>query len=72
MRICGAEERELRRAGECRAPARARAGPLPALPAPLPATSDVSIRVACMGGGSLLDAVDPKCVGSGHTHCQWV
>lgn len=49
VRPCGAEERELRRAGERRAPAGARAGPLPGLPAPLPAASDVSIRGARAG-----------------------
>lgn len=46
MRLCGAQERELRRAGECGELPGARCGPLPSLPARLPATSDVSIHGA--------------------------
>lgn len=44
--LCGAQERELRRAGECGELPGARSGPLPGLPARLPAASDVSIRGA--------------------------
>lgn len=40
--LCGAEERELRGAGEHRELPGACDGPLPGLPARLPATSDVS------------------------------
>ena len=43
VRLCGAQERELRRAGGRGEPPGARGGPLPVLPARLPATSDVSI-----------------------------
>ncbi len=39
--LCGAQERELRRAGECGELPGTRSGPLPSLPARLPATSDV-------------------------------
>ena len=57
VRLCGAEERELRGAGVCGEPQGARAGPLPILPARLPATSDVSIREGRggRGGGGVLD-----------------
>lgn len=43
MRLCGAQERELRRARQRGELPGARSGPLPILPARLPATSDVSI-----------------------------
>lgn len=43
VRLCGAQERELRRARQRGELPGARGGPLPSLPARLPATSDVSI-----------------------------
>ena len=49
--LCGAQERELRRAGECGELPGARSGPLPGLPARLPAASDVSIRGSDGGRG---------------------
>lgn len=42
MRLCGAQERELRRARQRGELPGASGGPLPGLPARLPATSDVS------------------------------
>lgn len=44
--LCGAQERELRRAGKCGELPGAHNGPLPSLPAQLPSTTDVSIRGA--------------------------
>lgn len=44
--LCGAQERQLRRAGQCGELPGAHSGPLPSLPAQLSATSDVSIRGA--------------------------
>lgn len=46
MRLCGAQERELRRTGERGELPGAHHGPLPSLPAGLPTTSDVSIQGA--------------------------
>lgn len=64
MRLYGAKERELRCAGECGELPGARGGPLPSLPARLPATSGVSIRGEGVEG-ACLDAcgrIDTKCL----------
>lgn len=53
VRLCGAKERELRRAGECGELPGARGGPLPSLPARLPETSDVSVRGEGVEGACL-------------------
>ena len=50
MRVCSTQERELCRAGRRGELPGAHRGPLPGLPARLPATSDVSIPGGRGGG----------------------